>query len=72
MKQQVRGQIVLSLEHPGTRMHRLAAFPLHGEPYRTIDQTLAEIDAVTVDHVASVSAAFLAPERHTTVWLGPN
>ncbi len=72
VKQQLRGQIVLSLEHTGTRMHRLAVFPLHDEPYRTIDQTLADIDAVTVDHVASVSAAFLTPERHTTVWLGPN
>ena len=72
VKQQVKGQITLTLESPASRMHRLAGFPLNEEPFRTIDQTLREIDAVSADEVAAVAAEFLAPERQTTVWLGPN
>ena len=71
-KQQVRGQVTLSLESPSARMHRLAGFSLNDEPFRTIDQTLRNIDAVTADQVADVAAEFLAPDRQTTVWLGPN
>ncbi|MEE8117452.1 MAG: pitrilysin family protein [Gemmatimonadales bacterium] len=71
VKQQVKGQITLTLESPAARMHRLAGFPLNDEPFSTIDQTLREIEAVSADEVAAVAAEFLAPERQTTVWLGP-
>ncbi|MBI4501067.1 MAG: insulinase family protein [Gemmatimonadetes bacterium] len=71
-KQQLKGQVTLSLENPAARMHRLAALALHDEPYRTIDQTLAEIDRVTRDEIAAVAAAFFPAERQTVVWLGPN
>ena len=70
-KQQVKGQVTLALESPTARMYRLAGFPLHEEEYRTIDQTLAEIDAVSADTVAQVAAEFFDPDRQTTVWLGP-
>jgi len=71
-KQQLRGQVTLSFESPAARMHRLAGFSLYGEPYRSIDQVLAEIDQVTAEQVAEVAAEFLQPERHTVVWLGPH
>jgi predicted Zn-dependent peptidase len=71
-KQQIKGQVTLSLESTGARMYRLAGFPLHDEPYRTIDETLREIDAVEADDVAAVATDFLVPERQTVVWLGPS
>ena len=46
-KQQLKGQIMLSLESPVARMGRLAGFSLHDDPYRPLDRMLAEIDAVT-------------------------
>ena len=70
-KQQLKGQVVLSLESPGARMSRLAGFVLHGDEYRPLDQMLAEIDAVTRDEVAAVAAEYFAPERQTIVRLGP-
>ncbi len=70
--QQLKGQVTLSLESPAARMHRLATVALHDEPYRTIDQVLAEIDQVRVEDVHSVAAEYLAPDRQTAVWLGPN
>ncbi len=71
-KQQVKGQLVLTLEGPVARMYRLAGAPLYGEPYRTIDRTLADVDAVRPDEAAAVAAEFYAPERQVVVWLGPN
>jgi predicted Zn-dependent peptidase len=70
-KQQLKGQIMLSLESPGARMGRLAGFVLHADEYRPLDQMLAEIDAVGAEAVASVAAEFFAPERQTVVRLGP-
>ncbi len=70
--QQLKGQVTLSLESPAARMHRLATVALHDEPYRTIDQILAEIDQVQAEDVLSVAAEYLAPDRQTAVWLGPN
>ena len=48
-KQQLKGQIMLSLESPAARMGRLAGFELHEDAYRPLDAMLAEIDAVTPD-----------------------
>ena len=70
-KQQLKGQIMLSLESPGARMGRLAGFVLHDDKYRPLDEMLAEIDSVTSEEVAAVAAEFFAPERQTIVRLGP-
>jgi predicted Zn-dependent peptidase len=70
-KLQLKGQIMLALESPLARMGRLAGFSLHDEPYRPLDEMLAEIDAVTADEVAAVAAEFFPSERQTTVRLGP-
>jgi predicted Zn-dependent peptidase len=71
-KQQLKGQVTLSLESPSARMYRLATVALFGEPYRTIDEVLAEIDRVNPDQVAQVGHEFMDPDRQTVVWLGPN
>jgi predicted Zn-dependent peptidase len=70
-KQQLKGQIMLSLESPAARMGRLAGFTLYDDPYRPLDEMLAEIDRVTPDEIAGVAAEFFAPERQTVVRLGP-
>ncbi|MBA3343718.1 MAG: insulinase family protein [Gemmatimonadales bacterium] len=70
-KQQLKGQIMLSLESPAARMGRLAGFTLHGDRYRPLDEMLAEIDAVTADDVAAVGAEFFRADRQTVVRLGP-
>ena len=70
-KSQLKGQMTLSLESVGARMYRAAAVELYGEPYRTLDETLALVDAVTSDDIASVAREFFAPERQTVLSLGP-
>jgi predicted Zn-dependent peptidase len=70
-KRQVQGQIMLALESPVNRMHRLARVELTGERYRRLDEILEEIDRVTSDDVATLAAEFFAPERQTLIRLGP-
>jgi predicted Zn-dependent peptidase len=71
-KGQVKGQIVLALEGPLSRMYRIAGTALYDEPYRTLDAVIAEIDAITPDQVADVAATCFAPDRQAVVWLGPD
>ena len=71
-KLQTEGQLMLALESPAARMYRLAASAVHGEPYRSFDQLLGEVQAVTRERVAATAAEFFDPARQTVVWLGPN
>ena len=70
-KSQLKGQVTLSLESVSSRMYRAAGVALYDEPYRTLDEVLALIDAITPEDVASVSSEFYAPEKQTVVSLGP-
>ncbi len=70
-QQQLKGQLMLSLENPLSRMHRLAGSVLHRDRYRRLDELLAEIDAVSVEEVRAVAAEYFAPDRWTVVRLGP-
>jgi len=71
LKGQVKGQLVLSLESTGARLHRLAGTALFDEPYRTVEQVMAEVEAVTLDEVAALAAEYFRPERQCVTWLGP-
>jgi predicted Zn-dependent peptidase len=70
-KSQLKGQVTLSLESVGARMYRAAAVELYGEPYRSLDETLALIDGVTVDDIAAIARRFFAPDEQTVLSLGP-
>ncbi|HZE07791.1 MAG TPA: pitrilysin family protein [Gemmatimonadaceae bacterium] len=70
-KSQLKGQITLSLESPTSRMFRAAGTELYGEPYRTLDDLLALIDAIDAQTVADVCRTYYAPARQTLVSLGP-
>ncbi len=70
-KQQLKGQITLSMESVSSRMYRAAGVELFGEPYIPVDEVLAKIDAITVEETKNVCAEFFPPERQTLVSLGP-
>ncbi len=70
-KQQLKGQIMLSLESPAARMGRLAGFTLYDDDYRPLDQMLTEIDSVSPEEIAAVAGEFFDPERQTVLRLGP-
>jgi predicted Zn-dependent peptidase len=72
VKQQVKGQIMLSLESTGARLFRLAGFALHGEPFNTLDEILAKLDAVSQEEVADVARDFFSPDGLFLLRLGPD
>lgn len=70
-KGQLKGQITLSLESPTARMYRAAAVDLYGEPYRTLDEMLALIDAIDSDTIRRLAREYFSPASQTVVSLGP-
>ncbi len=71
IKQQVKGQVMLSLESTGARLYRLASFALHEQPFRSLDEVLSEIDAVTVADIQQVAAEYFDPDQQFILTLGP-
>lgn len=71
MKSQVKGQIVLSLEGSGSRLHRLAGTALYDEPYLSVDEMMARVDAVTHDDINALAAEYFDPEMQVVLRLGP-
>ncbi|GAB1341228.1 pitrilysin family protein [Gemmatimonas sp.] len=70
-KRQLRGQLVLSMEGISSRMYRAATTALYGEPFRTIDELMALVDAIDEEQVRDVARDFFDPDRHILVSLGP-
>ena len=70
-RRQLKGQMTLSMDSVSARMYQAAGTELYGEPYRTLDEVLARVDAIDADTVAGICREFFAPERQTVVSLGP-
>lgn len=70
-KRQLKGQITLSLEGVSSRMYRAAAVELYDQPFRRLDEVLAEVDKVDAATVAGVCRDFFQPDAQTLVRLGP-
>jgi predicted Zn-dependent peptidase len=68
---QVKGQLILSLESSGARLHRLAGVALYQEPFLTQDDLTAKIDAVTLDDIGTLAAEYFDPDRQLILRLGP-
>jgi predicted Zn-dependent peptidase len=69
-KNQLKGQLTLSLESPASRMFRVASAALYGEPFLPLDETLARIDAISPEQVAQACHELFHPDRQTVVTLG--
>lgn len=72
VQEQTKGQIVLALESTTARLHRLAAFALYGEPYLSIDEVCARIEAVDEAEVAELCQRYFAAGCQAVVRLGPD
>ncbi len=70
-KSQLKGSLILSLEGSYNRMNRLGRFELFRQPLVTLDQTAAEIDAVTLEDVRTVAREILRGDYMTIVAMGP-
>jgi predicted Zn-dependent peptidase len=70
-KECLKGSLMLDLETPESRMSKLARSEQYFGRQITLDEIIAEVDAVTRDDVRRVADALLLPERLTLVAIGP-
>jgi predicted Zn-dependent peptidase len=70
-KNQLKGQITLSLESVSSRMYRAAGVELYDEDFRSLDEVLALIDSIDRESVLAVCNDFFVPDLQTVVSLGP-
>ena len=70
-KQQLKGSIMLGLESMSNRMMRLGRVELTYERYFTLDEVMAEIDAVTAEDVRVAAEDLFVPERLSSVAFVP-
>jgi predicted Zn-dependent peptidase len=71
-KENLKGRIVLALESTGARMNRLGSEVLAGAPLLSIDETIARIDAVTLDDLRTLADELWSPERLSVAGIGPD
>ena len=70
-KVQARGGIALGLESMSNRMIRLGKQELHFGRVIPIDETIAELEAVTVEQIQTFASEFLVPDAFSRVLLVP-
>lgn len=70
-KSQLIGSLVLSIESTSSVMNRLARLEIYLDEYSSIDETIASIDAVTLDEVQALAHDLFAPDRLAVAAIGP-
>ncbi len=71
-KEQLKGNMMLSLENIPNRMMRLGSAELYFGEFMSLDAMLRRIEAVTPDDLREVARSLFRPERFTTVIFKPN
>ena len=69
-KSHAKGRSILAMESTDARLLRLVGFTLRGEPYLDLNESLARIDAVTLDEVSAACRRFYNPEDQFVLTLG--
>ncbi|NQT35529.1 insulinase family protein [bacterium] len=71
-KDQLKGNLILGLESPGNRMHRLAKMELYASEWLSLDDVVDRIDAVTVEDIQKVANDLFVERPNYTTILWPN
>lgn len=71
VKQQVKGQAMLSLESTTARLYRLTTAALHDEPFLGLDELLGRFEAVSGAEVRELAERFFHPREQLVLRLGP-
>jgi predicted Zn-dependent peptidase len=70
-KAQLKGSVMLGLESLSNRMSRIGRLEVQGRPFITLDDVIAEIDAVSEEYVRRVAADLFDPQTLSTVVFTP-
>jgi predicted Zn-dependent peptidase len=69
-KEHVKGRMVLSLESTAARMSRISRSMLFDVPLLSLDEMIAEIDAVTLDDLAELASQLYDPAALSAAAIG--
>lgn len=70
-KEQIKGNLLLSLESTCNRMSRIAKMELFNEDLLTPEEIVAKIDAVTIEMVQDIASRLLEEDRLVIAAIGP-
>jgi predicted Zn-dependent peptidase len=70
-KESLKGNLMLDLETPGSRMSKLARSEQYFGRQITLDEIIADVDAVGCEDVRRVAEQLLLPSRLTLAAIGP-
>jgi len=70
-KEHLKGRLVLGLESPATRMHRIGRSVLSGTELLDVDEIIARVDAVSADDVLALAREFWDPSGLSIAAIGP-
>jgi len=70
-KEHLKGRLVLGLESPATRMHRIGRSVLSGTELLDVDEIIARVEAVTADDVLALAREFWDPSGLSIAAIGP-
>lgn len=70
-REQLKGNLFLGLEGPGSRMTRIGKAEVCLGQVMTMEEIAAAIDAVTMDDIRRLCRQFFAPDHFTLAWIGP-
>jgi predicted Zn-dependent peptidase len=71
-KDNLKGRVLLALESTGARMNRLGSSVLAVEPLLSLDELVAEIDAVKLEDLLALARELWDPARLSAVGIGPD
>jgi predicted Zn-dependent peptidase len=69
-RENVKGRTTLAMESTLARMNRLGSSLLTGVPLLTLDEVLAEVDAVTLEDVKGLASELFDPSRMSAAGVG--
>ena len=71
-KENLKGRVLLGLESTGARMNRLGSELLGGAPLLSLDEVVAQIDAVSIADLRELAALLWTPEHLSFAGIGPD
>jgi predicted Zn-dependent peptidase len=71
-RENLKGQVVLSLESTGARASRLGASLLNGLPILSLDELIERIDAVDIGELTELAGRLFSPKKLSVAGVGPD
>ena len=71
-REHLKGRLVLGLESPATRMHRIGRAVLSGTELLEVDDIVERIEAVSADDIVALAQEFWDPSVLSVAAIGPS